>query len=251
VTGTGSKTDLRLDVPTVTFNSTDIDALILASTTGGVLVNAMLLPQQGSLTKYDNTSARVRGAVGITGTASVTAYMAGQNILGNATTGVISGSYKVLDAGTTAVNLTVGGTALAVPDQTLAPGGDYTLLVWTNSSGTMVSLISDDNSVPVSLVSTYARVRLLNAASGLGDPLSMQVNSVEEATDVALGQASTPANVLSGTDYDLTVSDTTTSVNALSLPLQTLTPGATYTMFVTGSTFPLNGTLREDRVPPQ
>ncbi len=252
VVGTGDTTDLRADVAQVTFNSTSVDSLLLTSTTGGMLVNVSLVPQQGSLTTYNTAQARIRGAVGIANGTTVNATIQGANILTNATVGVIGGIYTLVDSGSNLpVTLSVDGTATTVPNQTLAAGADYTLLVWSNASGTQTSLIADVNTLPANLA-TKARVRVLNGMSGLADPLTLLVNFQTDATGVTLGSASdstsAQAEFASGTDNEVDVIDTNTSATLSSQTTVTLNAGSVYTMFMAGGgNSPVIGTLRKDR----
>jgi hypothetical protein len=247
VIGTGDTTDLRADVAQVTFNSTTVNSLLLTSTTGGMLVNVSLLPQQGSLSTYNNTQARVRGAVGIANGTTVNATVSGVSILTNATVGVIGGIYTLVDAGSLPVTLNVDGAQVTVPNQTLAAGADYTFLVWSNASGTQTSLIADVNTLPATLA-TKSRVRLLNGMSGLADPLTLLVNFQTGATGVTLGTASALAQFTSGTDNEVDVIDTNTSATLLTKTTLTLDAGGVYTMFMAGGgNSPVNGTLRKDR----
>jgi hypothetical protein len=216
-----------------------------------MLVNVSLLPQQGSLTTYNNTQARIRGAVGIANGTTVNATINGANILTNATVGVIGGTYTLVASGSQPVTLNVDGAPVTVPDQTLAAGADYTFLVWSNASGTQTSLITDVNTLPASLA-TKSRVRLLNGMSGLADALSMLVNFQTVATGVTVGTASdstsSQAQFASGTDNEVDVLDTNTSATLLTKTTLTLDAGGVYTMFMAGGgSSPVNGTLRKDR----
>jgi hypothetical protein len=251
VVGTGDTTDLRADVAQVTFNSTTVDSVLLTSTTGGMLVNVSVLPQQGSLSTYNNTQARIRGAVGISNGTTVNATIGGANILTNATVGVIGGTYTLVDSGSLPVTLNVDGAAVTVADQTLTAGADYTFLLWSNASGTQTSLIADVNTLPASLA-TKARVRVLNGMSGLADPLTLLVNFQTDATGVTLGSASdstsAQAEFASGTDNEVDVIDTNTSATLSSQTTVTLDAGSVYTMFMAGGgNSPVIGTLRKDR----
>jgi hypothetical protein len=246
ITGAGDKTDLRLDVAQVTFSSQEIASVILASTSGGVLVNAMIVPQQGTLTKYDNTQARIRGAVAIANGTVVDASIGGTTLLSNANVGVISANYALIDAGSLAVTLSVNGTAVTVADQTLAAGGDYTFLVWSDANGTETTLLSDDNSVANG--STTAKVRLVNGMSGLAAPLSFEVDFATAGTNIAVGQASTPAEYSTGTDYELDVLNAGSGATLFTKTSVSLASGAVYTLFMTGGgTQTVNGVLRKDR----
>ena len=150
VTAGGDNTDVRLDIASFELPDRGVGALILTSTQGGTLANAIYLPQEGQPKKYVNTKARLRGAVGVANGASASIVTGGKTVLGSATAGVIGSRYTLLDAGTLPVTLTVNGAAVAVPDITLQAGADYTLLVWSNASGPQTSLIVDDNRLPSS-----------------------------------------------------------------------------------------------------
>jgi hypothetical protein len=158
----------------------------------------------------------------------------------------------LVNSGSQAVTLTVSGTAVAVPAQTLAAGGDYTFLVWSDATGTtQTSLIADVNTLPAT-DTTKSRVRILNGMSGLGDPLTLLVNFATDATGVTLGTASDSttqqALFASGTNNEVDIIDTNTSNPVLTLQNLTLDPGGVYTMFMAGGgTATVNGTLRKDR----
>lgn len=246
VTGAGDTTDLRLDVSDVSFTSRQVVSLILTATQGGVLVNALFLPQQGDLSTRANTKARVRGAVGIATGTMVNLNVGGVGLLTSATAGVIGSRYGQIDAGTAAVTLSVDGTPVAVADQTLAAGGDYTLLVWNDAGGTRTTLISDDNRVPTT--SGKAKLRLLNGMSGLGAPITLAVDFSPIAEGIALGQASSATEIDNGSDYQLDVSNTNTAASLHTRSSVSLQDGSAYTMFMSGGgTMTANGTLRKDR----
>jgi hypothetical protein len=247
ITGSGDKTDLRLDVAQVTFSSQQIASLILTSTSGGVLVNAMILPQQGTLTKYENTRARIRGAVGVANGTVVSASIGGTALLSGASVGAISPTYALIDAGTLGVTLSVNGTPVTVADQTLAAGGDYTLLAWSDSNGTETTLLKDDNAVANG--STTAKVRVVNGMSGLAAPISFQVDFAPAGSDVAVGQASSPIEYSGGTDYEFDVYDAAAGTQLFTKTSVSLAAGSVYTLFMTGggTTQTINGTIRKDR----
>src|SRR4029453_17764548 len=94
VTGASNADDLRLDVPHVTLDSKQVLALVLTATQGGVLVEASTLPQQGSLTKFANTKARIRGAIGTT-SGPVVMRVGGVGVL-NGAVGVV-GNYAQVE----------------------------------------------------------------------------------------------------------------------------------------------------------
>jgi hypothetical protein len=244
VTGSSTTDDLRLDVPSITLDSKQVVTLILTATQGGVLVNVLSLPQQGSVTKFANTKARVRAAVGIANGTQVTLRVGGVTLLNNNAIGVV-GAYSQVEAGTAAVGLGVNGVAVTVPDQTLAAGGEYTLLAWSNADGTQTTLISDDNRLPTA--SGKAKVRVMNGLSALNVPVTMFVNFFPQVENIALGQASSFAEVDNGTDYQLDVSNADTADPLLTKTGVTLQASAVYTLFMSSSGGTVSGTLRKDR----
>lgn len=245
VTGAGNSSDLRLDVPSVTFSNEQNYSVILTSTTGGVLVNALYLPQQGTLTKYENTNSRIRAAVGISDGTLVNISVGGTSLLSNATAGVISGSYSQLTAGDAAVSLTVDGNTVTVPDLTLSAGGDYTLLLWSNASGNQTTLISDDNHIPTT--SGKLKMRILNGMSSLGDAVNFTANFSPVAEGIAVGQASTPEEIDAGDNYELDVTDATNGASLLSKTSISVNAADVYTLFVVGGgTATVIGSLHED-----
>jgi len=246
VTGTGDNTDLRLDVPSVTLDSKKVVTVVLTSTQGGVLVNAMVLPQQGSLGINHNTKARVRAANGIANGSSVTASIGGLSVLSAQPAGVIGNKYGQVDAGSAAVKLSVDGTAVSVANQTLTAGSDYTLLVWSDSSGARASLITDDNHAPSA--SSKAKIRLLNGMSGLGGPISLNVNYGPVVDTIQLGTASTAAEVTSGSNTRLDINNAVTSTTLTTLTDVTLQDSGVYTVFMSGGgTLAVGSTVRRDR----
>ena len=243
VTATGSKTDLRLDLPSVTFNSGQVASVIIAGTQGGVLVHALILPQQGALVADTNPDARVRTAVGLSTGTSVTTTVGGVAILAAAPVATI-GDYQLVPAGSQAGTVNVDGTSVTLPTLSFTGGADYTLLLWTNASGTQATLLPDSNRLPPS---GDANVRLINAMSGLGDPLSLTINFEPAASSIALGNASTYSQVPASTTAALAVTDASTSASISSQSAVTLNTQDVYTLFVFGSQASPVTTLRQDR----
>jgi hypothetical protein len=244
VTGASDSADLRLDVPTLALDSRQVVTLVLSATEGGVLVNAVSLPQQGSITKFANTRARIRGAVGIANGTTVTLRVGGVTLLNNNAVGVV-GAYAQVEAGTVAVGLGVNGAAVSVPEQTLVAGGDYTLLIWSNADGTQTTLISDDNRLPSS--SVQAKVRVMNGLSASDVPVTLFVNFFPLVENIPLGQASAFLAVDDGSDYQLDVSNSDTAQPLLTKTGVTLQASGVYTLFMSSSNGTISGTLRKDR----
>jgi len=208
------------------------------------LVNAMMIPQQGSVTSYSNTKARVRAAVGISNGTKATVGVGSTTLLSNATVGIIGSTYATVNAGSLAVSVIVDGTAVSIPNKTLTAGADYTLLVWSNADGTQATLISDDNRAPE--VSGSTKIRLMNGMSALGGPISFTVNFSPTADDVAVGETSDYTEITAGSDFEIDVKDALTSSPLFSKTGVSLTGGAVYTMFMYNGATP-SATLRRDR----
>lgn len=244
ITGTGKKSDLRFSLPSLTLSDKEIITLIVTETPGGYLVNVMALPQQGSLTTYANPYARVRAVIGLSSATSVAAAVGSTTLLSGAPKTAV-GTYQLVPVGTDSVTLTVDGTTVSVPDETLAAGQDYTFLVYGSSGSVRESWIEDNNIPPAS---GYSSVRLVNAMSASGDPISLSVDFEPVATDVALGNASSyDTSVVSTSTGTVTATDYSTSATLYSQTSATLDSGAVYTMFMFGSASSPIGELSKDR----
>ncbi len=205
VTGNGDKSDLRLDVAGLVLGSAQVATLMLTQSSvnvptgvaGGVLVNSVLLVQQGAATALSNNQARVRVVSAVSGNGVVTANAAGSRLADKATSPSI-GNYTLLPASAQAA---VGGSVLSggvsypwsAPNQALVAGGDYTMLVWGDATKPQFTLIADDNRYPS--VTTRSNVRLVNATTGASTALTLQANLFPIANNIAQGQASSYVSV--------------------------------------------------------
>ena len=245
VTASGDNTDVRLDIADFKLPDKGVGTLIFTSTRGGTLANAIYLPQEGQIEKMVNTKARLRGAVGVANGGSASIQAGGKTVLGASTAGVIGSRYTLLDSGTMPVTLTVNGTVVAVPDISLQAGADYTLLVWSNANGVQTSLIADDNRPPAS--GSNAKLRLLNGMSTLNSPLTLSMDFSPLIEGTPTGQVSEKVEVLSGTDRQFDISNTSTAAMVLSRGSITLQGNSVYTFFMTDNGATPIGVLRRDR----
>ncbi len=253
ITGAGKNTDLRFELPSLKLANQQILSLIITEAPGGYLVNVMALPQKGSPTPYTNPDARVRATIGVSGANNVTAAVGGTNLVSAAPAAAI-GTYQLVPAGDQAVTLAVNGTAVTVPNQTLTAGQDYTFLVYGTPGNVQESWLADSN---IPALSGDSNVRLVNAMSGSGDPISLSVNFMPVATNVPLGSdlpsgaasGTSPYNtqVIATTTGTVTVSDYATSQTLYSQTTVTLGSGNVYSMFMFGSTSAPVGVLSQDR----
>jgi hypothetical protein len=243
ITAAGNKSDLRLKLDSVTLANQQVATLALTPTTGGVLVDGVLSTQNGNVSFYPNTQARVRvvaalanGAL-VDATADAVALATGQQ-------STTVGDYAEVAAGTPLITVSSGGTTISSATQTLTAGGDYTLLVYGDlSSGAQSTLLADDNRIS-DTGSTYAKIRLVHALTGLTSSLDLYVNSAAKAANVALGTASGYAaqnNTTGATVQVLSPAAVVYTATDVSF-----TGGATYTLFMLGDVTAVRGLLVQD-----
>jgi hypothetical protein len=231
----------------VSLSSTAVVSLILTESSGGVLVSAVLLPQQGAAVKYDNNTVRIRGAVGLTTGAMATINVGGTEIVTRRSArSFIADTYTSLASGTVPVVVSVDNVAVVSGTVTLEAGKDYTLLAWDGGgSATQVTLVADDNRASSS---HRAKLRLLNGMSGAAVALTLAVNYSPIAEYIEAGAASASSELNAGTDYRLDVTNAQTLATLLARESVTLLGDGVYTFFAAGgggST--VTGTLRKDR----
>lgn len=245
VTAAGDTADVRLDLANFQLPDRGVGSIILTSTQGGMLANAIYLPQGGSPTKHTNTKARLRGAVALADGATAAIKVGNLTVLNTASAGVIGSRYVLIDAGSVPLTLTVNGEAVAVPNVNLSAGADYTLMVWSNEDGPQTSLILDDNRLPSSAGLT--KLRLLNGMSTLAAPLTLSVDFSPVIEGTLTGEVSDKIEIGAGGDRQFDVSNTSTAAILLTRSSITLQPNSVYTFFLTDNgTTPL-GVLRRDR----
>ncbi len=247
VTAAGSKTDVRLDLPAVSLPSRHISTLVITPGGGGLLVNGLLLAQRSSITRADNTQARVRLAAGASNLGSV-ALTIGSTVLATAQPSPTGGEYQLVAAGTPTVTAAVNGSALTVPaPPPLMPGRDYTLLVAGDPAAARATWIADDNKVASD--SSRARLRLVNGLAEATPLLSMSLGLLPVADGVPNGAGSAPLAVTASTTADLTVTATASGASSTLAVLddRTLRAGGVYTVFVLGAQAAPRVDLVQDR----
>jgi hypothetical protein len=244
VTATGSKTDLRLDVSALALASKQVATLVLSPATGGVLVQGLVLTQQGAIAALAPTQARVRVVAGLADTGSVNLRVGGAPVLSNVNAPAVT-PYTLVPAGEQAVVVSVNGTALPGSSFTLTAGADYTLLVYGPVNAAQVRWISDDNNLPSDR--TRAKLRLVNAVEGLSGPLSMSADFAPVADSVAPGAASAYSGIDATATAQLSVSAAGTATPLFSAVDQTFVAAANYTVFLVGSAASPVGIVRKDR----
>ena len=253
VTAAGSKTDVRLDVPSLSLASRQIATLVLTPGGGGVLANALLLTQRSSVSRIDNPQARVRLAAGLDGVGNTLLRVNDTSVAAGAPSPSV-GVYSRVGAASPVVTFSVANVPLTATGAPLAAGGDHTLLVYGSTSGAAQQAgavsprgrwLPDNNRAPTD--STLARLRLVNGLADSPGTLSMSVDFFSLATLVAAGDASGYADTAAGTTLTLTIYGSNSSVPLYSATGQTLMAGATYSVFIVGLTAAPTVIVRRDR----
>jgi hypothetical protein len=245
VTAANDKTDVRLDATGLTLASTQVGTLMLTSGSGGTLVNALMAIQKGTVTALNNTKARARVVGSVSGNGRVTLQTMGSTLAAAATSPSI-GSYTLIDGSTSApVTVSVNGTAVAVANQALVAGGDYTLMVWGDAAAPQFTLVADDNRLPS--VTSNAKLRLVHGVAGLTAPLTLAADFSAVASSVAQGQASAWANVTASSAMRLEVTSPLSSTPLWTLTDATVSAKGLYTVFMLGDSTAPQAVLRKDR----
>lgn len=244
VTAMGSKTDLRLDVPALALASRQVLTLVISPATGGVLVQGLVLTQQGAIAALAPTQARLRVVSGLADGGSVNLRVGGAAVLANVNTPAVT-PYTLVPAGEQAVLVGVNGATAYSRSDTLVAGADYTLLVYGPSAAALVRWVGDDNNLPSDR--TLAKLRLVNAVDGLSGPLSLSADFAPVADGVAAGSASAYDGIDATTTAQLSVSASGTAAPLFSAVDQTFAAAANYTVFLVGSASAPVGIVRKDR----
>jgi hypothetical protein len=231
VTGSGSKTDLRLSYPVV-FTTATVANVLLTPASGGLLLNGSLLVQQGDYSAVRNTNARVRLAGAVSASATVAVSSSDGTVIDDGSVAPSFGVYTLVPA-TSTLNITVNGSSVAAPATSLAVGADMTVLVWGEVGSPVASLLTDDNVPPTDPTTT--KLRLINGITGSSGTLTLAANNSAIASGIAGGAASpygtTVVNTNSNTASLQLISSTAGTFAAIS---QALLVDATYSVLAGG-----------------
>ena len=230
VTVAGDKSDLRLDIPALTLSHGQIVTVILTRSSGGVLLNGLVLNQQGSLTAATNASSRLRLAVGATGGALVTATANGVSLGTNLPAPAV-GSYVLVPAGPLDPRRHGRWRGRRRPGPDIPAGADLTLLV-AGTAATAPVLIVDDNSASTSTANPV-KLRLVNGMNTSG-PATLTDNFINVGSPAAFGTSSGYGLVQAST----ALAQLQASAGATQLCQSanvTLAAGKVYSVFVLGN----------------
>ena len=233
VTSGGDKSTVLLDIPTFTLKNQEIATLILTRTSGGVLLNAAQLDQQGALTPFTNAISRVRVVADAASGATVSATVNGISLSGDAVSpsinnyiavpsGAVTGTYEINDT-------PISGVSLAA----LAAGSDYTLFIGGTTAAPTVTLIQDNNT-PSTSSSLPVEARVLNGVNGTNvGTVTANAGGKQIGSNVAFGAASAYTAIQSFTGT-ATLTVTVGGVPQTAQTDQTFTSGDVYTILVYG-----------------
>ncbi len=234
VTAAGSKTDLRLDIPNVTLDSAKVNTLVLTSATGGVMVNGLLMAQQGTVTKYENGLAKVRVLAALTRNDKVTVSLNGVNALDKEAP-ARSNYFDITVTNGLKVNWSVNGVAQAPQTLALERSAVYNMLLWGDAATPTLTPLKEDNSLPNS--TTQAKVRILNGVKGLGK-VSLYIDALPVIADVVPGQLSSSALISTTGEVQF---DVRAGAPTVFLSKKTLVANKVYTIWLTGTPGALEG----------
>lgn len=194
------KSDFRFQSSSaVTVKALQIITVILTPGTSGTLANAIVLTQgtasDTGAVSFLNSTARIRAATAVPASTTVSVISNSTSTPVTVLAATAASEYSPYAVVTTGAppTVTVDGTEVAVTGSltTLAAGGDYTLLIYTDASGAnpVVTMIKDDNTAPVS--TSGVKFRLINLAyNNRTLSLGMTVNGLTVASGVTFGTAS-------------------------------------------------------------
>jgi hypothetical protein len=243
VTGNGDPDDLRLDLSGIAVTAATYSTLILTAGSGGTLVHASLLAQQGALNTQRNTKARLRFVAGVAGNPAVGASWGGSTIAGALTAPVV-GPYALVNAGAQALELRINGATALSDSHALVAGADYTLVALGTTAVPALAWIGDDNRLPSA--STRAKVRLIHGDATL-NAVTLSIDYGVVASDVAVGSASSFAVLTANDSARIDVTAASSSAAVYSATDVNLQAQGVYTLFVLGGNSTPTGVLRKDR----
>ena len=243
VTGAGDREDLRLDVRGLSLPSTSVQTLLLTPSSGGVLVQALLLTQQGAVSARAVEHARVRVAGALPSGGAVGVTLGGLSLLSETASPVV-GRYQWVPAGEQALVVRAAGSVLPSSTVSLTPGSEATLLVHAAGAAPALSWLADDNRLPVA--SSAAKLRLVNGLAASSDALSLTASALPVASAVLPGTSSTASALTAASVSELSVRAAGAAQPLYVNDEPALKAAGVYTVFVLGGPVPL-GLLRVDR----
>ena len=243
LTGAAEPNDVRLDIPAITLGEKEFSTLVITAGASGVLVNGTVIVQQGAVTQTRNTKARVRMVASMDSGGIVAATLGSTTLTGSLRSPSV-GPYTLFDAGNLAPTVRVNGVIIPSSPQSFVAGTDYTLLTYGAVGAGKLEVFSDDNRLPTS--ATRTKVRLVNGVQG-ADPLTLAVDFLPLAVDVAAGKASDYVTTNSKAAVLVEVSSAAAAAPLYRIADVNLQAQAVYTVFTLGGNAVPTGMIRKER----
>ena len=239
----GDTSTLLLDIPTLTLKSQQIATLILTHTSGGVLLNGVVLDQQGAMTAYTSQISRIRVAADAANSQQVSVTLGGADLTSLATSPSVNDYQTVASGSSLSGTVTVNGVATPITSLAVTAGTDYTLLVTGDAAAPVVTLIADNNTPSTSTTSTV-KARVINGVNGLTGSLSATIDN-KSLGNATLGTASSYVQIPATTGTSTVQASIVT--NPTSLVNQSFTANGVYTVFIWGDSTAPKLAITQDR----
>lgn len=243
ITGAGDPSDVRLDIASVVLDVKTYSTLIITAGASGVLVNGVLLKQQGAATSLTNTKVRVRVVAGVDTGGVVNVTASGNTLVGGLRSPSV-GPYQLVDAGSVPIVVRVNGSIVVSQNLSFVAGTDYTLMAFGTLAAPVLRQFVDDNRLPA--LNTRTKVRLIHGSAGV-DPATLSLDFLAVASDVTAGAASAYANVASGTSVRVDVTAATALAPLYTAETVNLQGSSVYTVFILGGNGAPTGVIRKER----
>ncbi|WP_157521984.1 DUF4397 domain-containing protein [Mitsuaria sp. 7] len=247
VTGTGSKTDLRLDIPDVTVSDQQIATFAVTGIPSSRLLNGLMMTQGGGVTSYKGTHALLRVAAVTGGNPRVTVKTTDASLDKAVQAPSVESSYVFVPAALTGLSVTVNGAAVDVSGLSLQAGTEATLAVYGTAASPRVKLFADNNALTD--VPGRARLRLMHLVDGLPGTMALSAGYQSIADSIAFGTVSSPADVTAGSPVriEVTTPSTTTPLFKTDEPGATLTTQRVYSLILFGDASNVTARFIQDR----
>lgn len=226
-TAPNNPSDIRFVNGAVNLAGGQAEVVAFTPTTGGGLVNGMLIVQGGNAATMAMNYARVRIAAELPTANTQVGAVVGTTPV-TASNAPYVGPYTLVPAGGAVTGVTAGTTAVAPPPTTLAAGGDYSLVVY--GSTPVAALFPDDNHYPGN---GSASIRIVNAAPGSG-AVNLYLSSAftAAATYATIPVASPYTGITPATAEPIALYGASGSSIPLPGTSATFVAGSVYTAFV-------------------
>lgn len=232
VTASGNQNDVRFTYPSLALSGGEMLTFALTGTSGGGLVNGVLVQQGGPMQVVPASTARVRVVSGST-SGTVSATVGSSTLLADVTSP--SGSYTLVPANSSISALTVNSVSInTLPPNIFTAGGDYTILVYDSSGTPTAAVVTDLNQT----LGSDAVLRVVNAAVATASGVNLQYTLSSVATKVLLGSSSGNVGVSPSNASNIVITPSTINCPPIDCTNVDLVSGGIYTYFVLNTSTP-------------